>query len=566
MNRPRVHLTPLQGWLNDPHGICWTGSQYHLFYQHNPAAPAWTREVGWGHAVSSDLVRWRHRPMALTPREGEGCWSGAVVVEDGRPTILYTSVTGDDPDRGRIAVALPDDEAARWHCLDNNVIVDGPPVEIGAIAFRDPCLLATEGGWTMVVGGAASDGRGVVVQYSSADARTWTFDGEVCSRPDSETDGVRTGTLWECPQLFQVLDDWVLLISVGDGRGALYVAAALGSYDGNRFVPERWTRLTHDDAAYAMTAFADSAGRPCVLSWIREDPDHRPETRPWSGALSLPMTVEVTPDRRVRLSPHPDVDTLRDGPPRLDCTLTEKPRRLVAAMDGLDIELSADQGGWFRVGLVDSTGEKLVVTGAGSQAGMASGTRGSSLLVSRPDRQAARVPVTSGPFRLVVDRGLVEVFGGDGSATFRVASDDADLVVTGSPVSASSPTGWWGSSSEDSATRCRRGSQPSTTATSRARSQPQPAGRGRCPDRASRRRCVCRDLAPARRRFVGRPPRSARGTSGSGRQGRRPSKDPSDRASPPSSSARVRYRSVCTRLAVEDRHHEAIVARSRNPS
>ncbi len=54
VHRPRYHFLPLANWMNDPNGLIqWQGC-YHLFYQHNPSA------AEWGHAVSADLIHWRH--------------------------------------------------------------------------------------------------------------------------------------------------------------------------------------------------------------------------------------------------------------------------------------------------------------------------------------------------------------------------------------------------------------------------------------------------------------------------------------------------------------------------
>ena len=93
MMRPAIHFTPPRNWLNDPHGICWADGKYHLFYQHNPAGKDWAPGIVWGHATSSDLLHWHHQPVALAPYQDEaGCWSGSVLLQDGRPTIFYTSV------------------------------------------------------------------------------------------------------------------------------------------------------------------------------------------------------------------------------------------------------------------------------------------------------------------------------------------------------------------------------------------------------------------------------------------------------------------------------------------
>ena len=37
--RPKFHLSPPQGRLNDPNGLTLIGDELHVFYQHDPAFP-----------------------------------------------------------------------------------------------------------------------------------------------------------------------------------------------------------------------------------------------------------------------------------------------------------------------------------------------------------------------------------------------------------------------------------------------------------------------------------------------------------------------------------------------
>ena len=36
MARPKFHLSPCTGWMNDPNGFSFYKGEYHLFYQYNP--------------------------------------------------------------------------------------------------------------------------------------------------------------------------------------------------------------------------------------------------------------------------------------------------------------------------------------------------------------------------------------------------------------------------------------------------------------------------------------------------------------------------------------------------
>src|SRR6516164_7835887 len=98
--RPEFHLLPQHNWMNDPNGPNWWKGKYHLFYQLNPNASVWG-DMHWGHAVSTDMVHWHHRPIALSPTPGgpdsEGCFSGSAVVADGVPTFIYTGVRNAPP-------------------------------------------------------------------------------------------------------------------------------------------------------------------------------------------------------------------------------------------------------------------------------------------------------------------------------------------------------------------------------------------------------------------------------------------------------------------------------------
>lgn len=78
IHRPAYHFLPPKGWMNEPNGLIHFKGEHHLFYQHNPES-AVPRNIVWGHAVSNDVVHWKHLPIALRPDkpyDKDGVWTG----------------------------------------------------------------------------------------------------------------------------------------------------------------------------------------------------------------------------------------------------------------------------------------------------------------------------------------------------------------------------------------------------------------------------------------------------------------------------------------------------------
>lgn len=318
--RPLVHFTPERGWLNDPHAVVHEGGRYHLFFQNAPGSLTWQPEIAWGHATSVDLITWHEEPVALAPLADEtGCWTGTVAMTADGPVILYTSVLGQGHElgMGRVAVARGDASLEHWaRAADRFVIAEPPEVDGDTVtAFRDPYVWPHGDGWVMVIGAGLERRGGAVLQYRSGDLVNWKFDGVVA---DASSIGavisqpahpVHRGTTWECPLLFPLDGSWVLLVSVWDGGVLFYVAAAVGSYDGSRFVARSWERFTHGDLLYAATTFVDEGGRRCALAWLREGLGDAGVGRVTSGALSLPYVLRLEGDR-LFATVHPAVASL----------------------------------------------------------------------------------------------------------------------------------------------------------------------------------------------------------------------------------------------------------------
>ena len=79
-HRPQYHFTPREKWMNDPNGLVYYKGVYHLFYQYYPEDIVWG-PMHWGHAISTDLVHWEHKPIALFPDQHGYIFSGSAVVD-----------------------------------------------------------------------------------------------------------------------------------------------------------------------------------------------------------------------------------------------------------------------------------------------------------------------------------------------------------------------------------------------------------------------------------------------------------------------------------------------------
>jgi beta-fructofuranosidase len=324
-HRPRFHFTAPAGWLNDPNGLTRRGDEYHLFYQFNPLAPVHDR-IHWGHAVSTDLVRWRDLPIALAPSEGpdvDGCWSGVLVNDGDVPTIVYSGRHGDH-ELPCIATGSPD--LVEWTKHPGNPVIPSPPADLDIVAFRDHCVWREGDLWRQIIGSGIRGQGGTALLYESSDLREWTYLGPLLigdsdDRPRTAPDW--TGTMWECVDLFRLegaggdghgISRDILVFSAWDEGVTHHPLSWIGRYEGDRFVPERLHRLDLGGRFfYAPQTMRDTDGRRLVFGWMQEGrEDAASIAAGWSGVMSLPRVATLAADGSLRQSPADEVAALRD--------------------------------------------------------------------------------------------------------------------------------------------------------------------------------------------------------------------------------------------------------------
>ena len=361
--RPKYHFLPAANWMNDPNApIFWKG-KYHMFYQYNPNGAFWGT-MHWGHAVSTDMIHWKHLPVALAPTPGgadkDGVFSGCAVDNNGVPTLIYT---GTKPEVQ--CVATSSDGLHTWKKHEGNPVIPRPPAGLAVTGFRDPCVWREDDAWYMALGSGFAGVGGAVLLYTSPDLIQWTymhplFTG-IMDAKSTAKGPVGTGEMWECPSFFPLGDKHVLFVSTQGGTPYF-----IGKYKDFRFEPEVQGHLDHG-AYYAPITQLDSQGRRILWGWIPERRSSQAQrTAGWSGVLSLPRVLSIRVDGRLGINPAPQSRALRQGRQNfLNIAIPDgKPARIPGVSgDCLELRAEIDPGDADEYGiqlccsadLIDST-------------------------------------------------------------------------------------------------------------------------------------------------------------------------------------------------------------------
>lgn len=294
--QPLYHFTAPDHWLNDPNGLIQWRGKYHLFYQHNPAAPVWG-DIHWGHAISDDMIHWRDLPIALAPTPNSpdqgGIWSGCVVDHDGVATAFYTGV--EEPIYGRQTVCIAtsrDDELTHWEKYEGNPVIAAPPPAFEGCGFRDPYVWREADGWYMVIGAGIPDGGEAVLLYHSPDLYNWRFVNPLLVNDEKNME------VYECPSFFPLGDRWVLLVSKMPLQRVEYFVGVRWK---NHFMPEHHGTLA-DAPFYAALPFQDRLGRCLLMGWLQQSTGA--DTREtYDGAMSTPMELSLLQNGQLAITP-----------------------------------------------------------------------------------------------------------------------------------------------------------------------------------------------------------------------------------------------------------------------
>ncbi len=392
-------------WMNDPNGLIYKDGEYHLFFQHNPKENIWGN-MSWGHAVSSDLFSWQELPVAIACTQDTGIFSGSAVI-DYKNTAGFG--TTDNPAMVAIYTEHRNDQSKQSQCLafslDNGrtfTKYEGNPVlDINSPDFRDPKVQWIDGRWLMTI---ARPDLHQISFFTSPNLKEWEHLSDF--GPAAEVGGC-----WECPDLFQLGDKWVLIVSLNPGgyqvgSGTQYF---VGQWDGKEFIADdlhtRWLDYGRDN--YAGVTFNDAPeNRRIFLGWMSNwEYAAKIPTHPWRSSMTLPREL-----------------SLRDG------LLIQEPIRgygdraqVAFTTTGGSIRISESAERYVEVGLRDG---KVFVD-----------TSNAWTDIAAPTVQEVEVNALEIDIQVYVDRGSVEVFACQGSISITnltlIETDLTDVISSG---------------------------------------------------------------------------------------------------------------------------------------
>ena len=431
-DRPLFHLSPKTGWMNDPNGFSYYKGLYHLFSQYHPYDSHWG-PMHWGHAVSADLLRWTFLPCAMAPDAAYdqcGCFSGgAAALPDGRQLLMYTGVGEGGVQTQCLAVG----DGTEYDKYAANPVIDASMLPEGAsrIDFRDPHIWQEADGsfWAVIsnLTGSGASERAKFFLFSSPDGFRWKYERVLAEN----TFGL--GRMWECPDLFELDGQQVLLASATEmqpedpnepkGNGNIALIGRIDPGTGS-FVTERTQLIDRGFDFYAAQTLLSPDGRRIMIAWMQSWDTLTPESRerPWFGQMTVPRELFLR-DGNLCQMPVRELLACRREEVRRKNVILEDAEILFPGISGriLDLELTLDMEQSQNLSLFELVFVKneryrtfLRFDPAESTLELDRTESGSAPEIKNKCRGRVAVPDGRLRLRVILDRFSVEVFANEG--------------------------------------------------------------------------------------------------------------------------------------------------------
>ena len=294
--RPIYHFTPPYGWMNDPNGMVYHNGTYHLFYQYNPYGTKWGN-MHWGHAISKNLYKWEHLPVALFPDKLGTIFSGSAIIDQnntagfGKDALIAIYTSAGKSQTQSIAYSL--DNGRTFQTYEHNPVLSDPNI----VDFRDPKVFWHEDTQQWIMSLATSQ---TITFYGSKNLKQWEKLSEFGQGIGAH------GGVWECPDLFPLKYNgktkWVLFVSINPGgiNGGSATQYFIGNFDGKTFVPDAmnyplWLDYGRDNyAGVTWSNIPASDGRRLFIGWMSNwDYGTTIPTENFRSAMTIPRELKL---------------------------------------------------------------------------------------------------------------------------------------------------------------------------------------------------------------------------------------------------------------------------------
>lgn len=303
--QPVFHVAPQVGWMNDPNGFSVYQGKVHLFYQYHPYSDVWG-PMHWGHCTTKDFIKWENMPIALAPDQEydmAGCFSGSAVETEAGHVLVYTGVSEQEQEDGSRKVyqnqCVAVGDGITYRKMDGNPVLDGNmlPEGFSRTDFRDPRIWKEDGRYYLAAGNRNSNGNGQIVLFQSDNLRQWQY---VSVLADNEG---HYGTMWECPDFFELDGRHLLVVSPQDMRAEGYEfhngnnsVCFIGEYDKSRYQFHHRPAVSLDYGLdfYAPQTVLAEDGRRILIGWMQSwDANLKPAEQRWNGMMTIPREMRL---------------------------------------------------------------------------------------------------------------------------------------------------------------------------------------------------------------------------------------------------------------------------------
>lgn len=373
--RLNYHLMPPIGWMNDPNGFSLYKDQYHLFYQHYPYDSKWN-DMHWGHGVTDDFVNWENVQVALAPDmvyDHKGCFSGTALVEDDVLTLMYTCVNGKKGEIQEQAIASSLDGTHFTKYNENPVVPSAKlPEGIYRGDFRDPKIFKDKDLYYCIAVAKDKDHGGRVLLFSSKDKKEWDYIRDILP---VELD---LGTMYECPDFFQLENKDILFLSIIELKREDYrfVNKQSPVYLVGRFMGDKELQIDSIEEIdmgfdfYAHQTVLTKDDRRVMTAWMQAWEESIPTHElghGWAGAMILPRELELKGNVLYQ-KPVREIENYRSNEISYENMVLTEDMGCISYdhIHGKSIELYVEadvsSAGEFNIHLMKSQGEECLLT------------------------------------------------------------------------------------------------------------------------------------------------------------------------------------------------------------